>query len=347
VGLIALVSVSVLITLARTRSLTGPAGPGGSAATSEMILPAQDRPAAPAFAGIEGWLNSDPLSLQKLRGKVVLIDFWTYSCVNCVRTIPHLQALYDKYRERGFVIVGVHSPEFDFEKVRDNVAGAVKRLGVTWPVALDPQMATWNAYNNNVWPAEYLIDQSGRLSYRHLGEGEYAGTEKAVATLLSAPAPSAASGERDPGETPQTPELYAGSERGKLVDGEHYGEGDHPTVYPDTGPPSQRDTIQLTGTWADHGQYVEATAPGHVRLSFHAEKVLIVAGSDNGKPLLAGLTVDGQPVPADQRGTALGPEGVTVARNDLFQLVIAQDPGHHLLDLSVPAGFQLFTFTFG
>jgi thiol-disulfide isomerase/thioredoxin len=343
-GLVALVSLGILVTAVSNRSSLSGSGP---VATSGDLLPASERPAAPAFATGQGWLNSKPETLSTLRGKVVLVDFWTYSCVNCVRTIPHLRSLYDRYRARGFVIVGVHSPEFDFEKSRDNVASAVRRLGVTWPVALDPQMETWNAYNNNVWPAEYLIDQQGRLSYRNLGEGNYEATEKAVASLLSAPPPTAGPGTDRPPDGSQTPELYAGSARGKLADGEPYGPNDASTVHAERGPPSERDAIQLTGGWADHVQYVASTSPGHVRLSFHAQQVLIVASSDHGTPLTATVTVDGKPVPADQRGAALGADGVTVSRSDLFPLLVAQDPGHHLIDIAVPAGFQLYTFTFG
>ncbi|MFN2569873.1 MAG: redoxin family protein [Candidatus Dormibacteria bacterium] len=346
-ALIGLVAVSVLVAVVRGGSPGPPFGEAGAPAASELLLPVQDRPTAPELSGVEGWLNSPPLRLPALRGKVVLLDFWTYSCINCVRTFPHLQALQDRYGQRGLVIIGVHSPEFDFEKVRDNVAGAARRLGVTWPVALDPGMSTWRAYGNNVWPAEYLIDQSGRLSYRHLGEGEYGATERAVAGLLSATAPSPGSAGEDAPDTPRTPELYAGSERGKLADGERYGDRDVPTAYADHGPPTERDVIQITGTWSDHGQYILATAPGHVRLSFHAETVLIVAGTESATPAVAGVTVDGRRPASDQRGAGLGADGLTVGRNDLFPLLIAQDPGHHLLDLSVPAGFQLYTFTFG
>ena len=126
-----------------------------------QVFPVNERHPAPDFTGIDGWLNSTPLTLAGLRGKVVLVDFWTFSCVNCVRTIPHLKVLYDAYKSQGFVIVGVHSPEFDFEKIPANVAAAVTRLGVTWPVAIDSQMATWSAYQNQFWPAEYLLDQQG------------------------------------------------------------------------------------------------------------------------------------------------------------------------------------------
>src|ERR1700680_2979645 len=162
-----LIVAAVLFTVVRM-----PAPPATASTTGGQVAAVSDRHPAPDFIGIDGWLNSSPLTLADLHGKVVLIDFWTFSCVNCVRTIPHLQALYNGYKSDGFVIVGVHSPEFDFEKVQANVAAAVTRLGVTWPVAIDSQMATWNAYQNQFWPAEYLIDQQGRVADTRFGGGE-------------------------------------------------------------------------------------------------------------------------------------------------------------------------------
>src|SRR5436190_1840812 len=151
----------------------------GSAASS---LP--DYGAAPSFTGISDWLNSKPLTTQRLRGKVVLVDFWTYSCINCLRTLPHLRAWYAAYHARGLEIVGVHTPEFAFEHVRSNVRNATHDLHVTWPVALDNTYATWNAYSNQYWPAEYLVDRTGHVRHAHFGEGEYGGTEQLIRTLL-------------------------------------------------------------------------------------------------------------------------------------------------------------------
>ena len=141
------------------------------------------RAGAPDFRGIDLWLNTPngaPLSLAELRGRVVLVDFWTYSCINCLRTLPHLEAWDRAYRKAGLTIVGVHSPEFAFERVPDNVRSAVKRLGVRYPVALDNDFATWRAYSNDYWPAEYLIDRSGRIRHEHYGEGSYGETESAI-----------------------------------------------------------------------------------------------------------------------------------------------------------------------
>lgn len=319
--------------------------PGASTANASSVFPVSQRPAAPNFTGINAWINTAPLSLSKLRGHVVLIDFWTFSCVNCVRTIPHLQQLDAAYSREGFVIVGVHSPEFDFEKSPANVRAAVQRLGVTWPVAIDSQMATWNAYQNQYWPAEYLLDQQGRIAYTSFGEGDYGATSMAVASLLSVHQASPPAATSVPADI--TPELYAGSERGALAGGESYGTPGQVRSYPDDGPPQARDAIQVTGSWVDHGQYLEAAAQGHVRLNFHADSLYVVAGSATGGSLTVGVTLDGKPVPADLAASALTGSAFTVSRQDLFALLSSVDPGTHLIDLSVPAGFQLYTFTFG
>ena len=341
---IALGALAAAIAAVVVLTVLHPASPPAASSSSGSVFPAAERPAAPDFTGISGWINTTPLSMAQLRGHVVLIDFWTFSCVNCVRTIPHLHQLVDEYRRDGFVLVGVHSPEFDFEKPLSNVRAAVQRLGVTWPVAVDPSMATWNAYNNQYWPAEYLIDQQGRIAYTSFGEGDYDATSSAVATLLSVHQAAAPSATAVPGDI--TPELYAGSERGMLADGERYGPAGQPTSYADMGPPHDRDAIQVTGSWADHGQYLEAMAPGHVRLNFHADAVYVVAGS-SGQALHVTVMLEGQQVTAANAGPALSASAFTVPRQDLYQLLSGVPSGYHLIDLSVPAGFELFTFTFG
>ena len=318
------------------------AGMSGGAA----LIPAEQRTPAAEFTGLDGWINSPPLTVGGLHGKVVLVDFWTFSCVNCVRTIPHLEHLEQTSGGRGLVIVGVHSPEFDFEKVPANVVSAVHRLGVTWPVALDSEMNTWNAYNNQYWPAEYLIDQQGRVAYIHDGEGDYEVTESAIAALLgtttSSPPPAAATADL----STQTPELYAGSERGQLADGEGYGPSGQSTAYANSSGPHDRDRILVTGSWADHGQYLEATSPGHVRLSFAARDLYLVAGPDAATVQVT-VTLDGRPVPATQLGPDLAASGLAIASQQLYHLLTGVDGGRHLIDIAVPAGLRLYTFTFG
>jgi len=296
--------------------------PTAGAIDPDLIAVAQ-RPNAPAFTGLAGWLNSPPLTVSGLQGRVVLIDFWTYSCINCVRTLPHLQSLEARYGGKGLTIIGMHSPEFDFEKSLPNVTAAVKRLGVTWPVALDSNMATWNAYSNQYWPAEYLIDQQGRIAYYHPGEGDYDATERAIVSLLGTGGTVAT--ETPPAQdSQQTPELYAGSER--AVPGR----------------------IVLQGSWQDHGQYIESTGAATAQLQFHAQEVYIVAEAAGTQPLTVLVTLDGKPVPAADRGPDLSSSSsLTIGRSDLFHVLTGSTGRDGTIVLSVPAGFRLYTFTFG
>ncbi|RZT29035.1 thioredoxin family protein [Cupriavidus agavae] len=156
-----------------------------------------DQGAAPEFAGITHWLNSPPLTMQQLKGKVVLVDFWTYACGNCVNTLPYVTKWYDKYKDQGLVVVGVHTPEFPFEKSTANVQAALKEYGIRYPVAQDNNYATWSAYHNQYWPALYLVDANGRIVYQHYGEGSYGDTEAAIRKLLA---------ERNAGKTDKSAE---------------------------------------------------------------------------------------------------------------------------------------------
>lgn len=158
------------------------------AVSAVHAAPAQTAAAtAPEFTGIEKWLNSEPLTLQSLRGKVVLVDFWTYTCINCIRTLPYVTSWYQKYKDQGLVVVGVHTPEFPFERSTTNVTKALDRLGIKYPVAQDNDYATWDAYRNQYWPAAYLIDKQGNIVYRHFGEGQYKETEAEIQRLLAQP----------------------------------------------------------------------------------------------------------------------------------------------------------------
>jgi thiol-disulfide isomerase/thioredoxin len=140
---------------------------------------------APEFAGIETWLNSEPLTIGGLRGQVVLVDFWTYACINCIHVLPHVVQWHERYKDRGFTVVGVHTPEFAFERETSNVKKAIQRHGIRYPVAQDNKFATWNAYHNRYWPTAYLIDRTGQLVYAHSGEGAYDETERALQALLA------------------------------------------------------------------------------------------------------------------------------------------------------------------
>jgi thiol-disulfide isomerase/thioredoxin len=157
------------------------AASAGAAQAGSLAQPAS----APEFTGIDKWLNSEPLTLQQLRGKVVLVDFWTYSCINCVHTLPYVKTWNQKYKDQGLVVVGVHTPEYPFERNTGNVTTAIKRFGITYAVAQDNRYATWTAYGNQYWPAVYLIDKQGRVVYTHFGEGNYEQTEAVIKQLLA------------------------------------------------------------------------------------------------------------------------------------------------------------------
>lgn len=177
-----MLSVTALALMAST--LPGRSEDAGSAAAT--IRMAESKSTAPEFTGLSNWLNSGPLTIASLRGKVVMVNFWTYGCVNCVNTLPHVTQLYAKYKNKGLVIVGIHTPEFPFEHSASNVQAALKRHGITYPVAQDNNSATWNAYHNQYWPAQYIVDQSGRIVYTHAGEGAYEEIDRTVGKLLNA-----------------------------------------------------------------------------------------------------------------------------------------------------------------
>jgi thiol-disulfide isomerase/thioredoxin len=164
--------------------LTGAATPGFSGDAAALKVAAAEA-TAPNFVGISNWFNSAPLTISDLRGKVVLVDFWTYGCVNCVNTLPRVTELYAKYRDRGLVVVGIHTPEFPFEHSAANVQAALKRHGITYPVAQDNESRTWDAYHNQYWPAQYIIDQNGKIVFHHDGEGQYEQIDRTIAHLLN------------------------------------------------------------------------------------------------------------------------------------------------------------------
>lgn len=180
-----MIARSLVSTLIGTVCLTGITAPHIARAQESAVRAAAAQHSAPNFAGISKWFNSQPLDIAELRGKVVLIDFWTYGCVNCVNTLPHVVALDAKYRNRGLVVIGVHTPEFPFERSASNVQAALKRHGITYPVAQDNESQTWNAYRNRYWPAQYIIDQNGNIVFHHDGEGQYEQIDRTVARLLN------------------------------------------------------------------------------------------------------------------------------------------------------------------
>jgi thiol-disulfide isomerase/thioredoxin len=161
------------------------AAAASSSVPAVPAAPVRSSSLAPEFTGIEKWLNSEPLSMQQLRGKVVLVDFWTFACINCVNTLPYVKSWHQKYKDQGLVVVGVHTPEYPFERSTENVKTAIRQYDIRYPVAQDNRYATWNAYANQYWPAVYLIDKKGQVVYTHFGEGQYAQTEATIQALLA------------------------------------------------------------------------------------------------------------------------------------------------------------------
>jgi cytochrome c biogenesis protein CcdA/thiol-disulfide isomerase/thioredoxin len=288
---------------------------------------------APDFVGISHWLNTPgdrPLSLASLRGKVVLVDFWTYSCINCIRTLPHLRAWYAAYHRDGFEIVGVHTPEFAFEHVLGNVRQATHDLHVTWPVALDNGYATWSAYSNQYWPAEYLVDKTGHVRRYHFGEGEYGATEQAIRSLLaSVPKRMTHVADRTPTES-MTPETYLGASR--LV--AYIGPTIHPGV-PWTYAYSRLlplNAVSFAGTWLIGRQRVVAGLGAGLRLHFRARYVYVVLG---GKGTVRAL-VDAEPV-----------RTLAVNADRLYTVVTGARARDAVLELRFSPGVTGYSFTFG
>jgi cytochrome c biogenesis protein CcdA/thiol-disulfide isomerase/thioredoxin len=314
---------------------------GGNAFAATTTRPGSKLPVlgkAPEFAGIESWLNTPadrPLTLRQLRGKVVLVDFWTYSCINCIRTLPHLRAWYGAYHRDGLEIVGVHTPEFAFEHVRGNVRSATRDLHVTWPVALDNGYKTWDAYSNEYWPAEYLIDRLGRVREAHFGEGEYGTTEKAIRSLLAANGASVPGARRVADATPTTvvtPETYLGYVR---LDASRYR---GTAIRPRTASSYQfarslgRDELSYAGRWTVGDQRAVAERGAQLRLHFHAHDVYLVLGGHGRVQVL----VDGR------QTRTVGVDG-----DRLYTLVSSKALRDGLLDLHLDAGVNAYAFTFG
>jgi cytochrome c biogenesis protein CcdA/thiol-disulfide isomerase/thioredoxin len=295
---------------------------------------------APNFKGITAWINTPggtPLTLAGLRGKVVLVDFWTYSCINCQRTLPHIEAWYSRYAKDGFVVVGVHTPEFSFEHVVSNVRSAVSSFGVKYPVAVDDNYDTWNAYDNEYWPADYLIDASGVVRHVSFGEGGYSDTESLIRQLLQDAHPSLALPPRTDvaNKTPDeaiSPETYVGYERNEYLDpSETLAPGRSADYQPSASLPLGE--FDLSGYWTDNSEEATAGSDAGIDLGFEAEDVYLVmqgAGtvtvSDNGK-VLQTLTVSGVP--------------------RLYTLFHSATDSQGLLGLTFSPGIEAYDFTFG
>jgi len=296
------------------------------------------------------WFNTPgdrPLTLRALRGRVVLVDFWTYSCINCLRTLPYLTAWDRRYRRDGLTIVGVHSPEFPFEKDAGNVEEAIERNDIEYPVAQDNDLATWSAYGNQYWPAEYFIDARGRVRFAHFGEGEYGEKEKAIRELL-AETGDAPNGGRShisavtpsPGVT--TPETYLGAARAERFTNPMLSPGSHDFGAPRPPPP---DNFAYRGRWRIG--FDSATAEGGtLDLAFGARRVYLVLGSP-GHSRRMRVLLDGRPIPDSLAGADVHHGVVTVSAQRLYSLVDLPKVEHRTLRLLPEPGVTGYAFTFG
>jgi len=306
-------------------------------------------PTAPEFAGIDNWLNTQPLTMASLRGKVVLVDFWTYSCINCIRTLPYVESWYQKYGPEGFVVVGVHTPEFAFEHDAGNVAAAIARFGLTYPVAQDNEYATWTAYSNQYWPADYLIDAGGHIRDTHFGEGNYLETEASIRSLLAeagaAALPSPASSAAPPPFiASETGETYLGVMRGvQLADHSSTPSGKGQYSFPAQLP---QDKFALSGSFDGQQDYITALEAGDkLEMSFYARDVYLVLAADT--PVPATVTITG----AQGVGTTedVAPDGsLVIGEARLYHLVHldSANPGIVTISFNAP-GARAYAFTFG
>jgi cytochrome c biogenesis protein CcdA/thiol-disulfide isomerase/thioredoxin len=305
---------------------------------------------APAFRETQRWFNTPggrPLTLAGLRGRVVLLDFWTYTCINCLRTLPELEALDRRYRAAGLTVVGVHTPEFSFERDASNVAAAIRRTGVRYPVVQDNAYGTWDAWGNQYWPAQYLVDARGNVRATHFGEGGEAKTEAAIRSLLAEAGarrlgPTAHPHVQTPSARLATPETYLGAERaqGWLPDG---GLSRGRRRFARAPQDLPLNTFALTGTWTVGSQATTAIARAGVAVTFQARRVYLVLSSRGDRPRSVRVRVDGRPAEAaDVRHGRLTARG-----QRLYELVDLPRAGRHRLDLSVAPGVSGYAFTFG
>jgi cytochrome c biogenesis protein CcdA/thiol-disulfide isomerase/thioredoxin len=346
-------SGSVQDQLSDVRGRIGGSGPVAQE-TDESALRASSLPVigrAPELVGTQDWFNTPDgrsLSLQGLRGKVVLVDFWPYSCINCIRTLPYLNAWYSRYHPKGFEIVGVHTPEFPFEHSASNVRAAISQDGIHYPVVQDNDYETWSAYGNQYWPAEYLIDAEGRLRLIEFGEGGYAEKERAIRSLLAeagagklgsdagvrAQAPSA-------GVT--TPETYFGAARAERFINGLITPGAH-AFGPLRTPPANH--LAYGGRWSVAQESATAGTGAAINLSFHSRRVFVVLGSE-GQPRNVRVLLDGKPIRAGEAGDDVRNGSVRVEDHTLYTVVDLPSVQSHLLTLEPQSGVKGYAFTFG
>jgi cytochrome c biogenesis protein CcdA/thiol-disulfide isomerase/thioredoxin len=306
---------------------------------------------APEFVGNEQWFNTPgdkPLTLSGLRGRVVLVDFWTYSCINCIRTLPYLKAWDAKYRKDGLTIVGVHTPEFPFEREASNVQEAIDTNGIRYPVAQDNEQATWNAYGNQYWPAEYFIDAQGKVRYVHFGEGEYGEKEKVIRDLLAEAGRTVQGGETKvhavaPSATVTTPETYLGAARAERFTNSMLSPGSHDFTAPASLPDNE---FAYHGKWSIALDSATAESDASLDLNFGARRVYLVLGSP-GQSRQVKVLLDGHPISSADAGSDVHGGAATVTAQRLYNLVDLPKVSQHILTLEPEAGVEGYAFTFG
>ncbi|RUP00323.1 cytochrome c biogenesis protein DipZ [Hyphomicrobium sp.] len=313
----------------------------------------------PSIDGAVAWLNSKPLTREELKGKVVLIDFWTYSCINCLRALPYVEAWAKKYQNEGLVVIGVHAPEFAFEKNIANVKTAVADLGITYPVAIDNNYAIWRAFNNEYWPAHYFIDANGDIRHHHFGEGKYDVSERVIQKLLAEAgnknvstgvvSVSASGIEAKPSETVNSPETYVGYRRAENFVSAGGAVRDVSHDY--TGSPRDLNDWSLNGNWTITPEHAQLNAAGgSIAYKFRARDLHLVLGPGaDQKPVRFKITIDGK-APGDNHGADTDAEGTGVVANErLYQLVRQSGSVEdHVFRIEfLDPGVQAFAFTFG
>jgi len=323
----------------------------GTAAGPQMI---------PDLSGAVAWLNSPPLNGEQLKGHVVLVDFWTYSCINCLRSIPYVRAWAERYKDSGLIVIGVHTPEFAFEKDQDNVRRAVAELKITYPVALDNDYKIWKAFNNSYWPADYLVDATGHIRFHHFGEGKYDESEQQIQQLLKEHNPqlsvnglvkvAATGAEAPPDSDVESPETYVGYDRADsfLSPGGLKQDAAHSYSLPKH---LELNQWGFMGTWTDHAQVASLdSAHGRIVYRFHARDVHLVLGpAANGKPIKFRVKIDGQ-APGESHGVDTDAAGTgTITTQRLYQLIRQKDPiEDRTFEIEfLDPGAQAYAFTFG
>ena len=315
-------------------------------------------PLAPDLVGIANYVNTTPEELKsKMKDKVVLYDFWTYSCINCIRTFPYLKAWNEKYADKGLLIIGVHSPEFEFEKDLNNVKMASLKYGLTYPIVLDSDHLTWNAFSNRYWPAEYITDDLGHIRHTHFGEGEYDQTEKVIQQLLDQRAKrlglnitadqSLYNFEAHEFSFEQTPELYFGYNfaQGRSFLGNPEGFQPEKTVIYAIPSGLQNNHFYLNGQWQNLQDGMKLVSDnGKIILPYSAKDVHIVA---SGPGTDIQILLDDKTVTSDDAGQDLKNGLVSISDHRLYNIISSKQPGSHTLTIIGHPGFEIYTFTFG